>query len=477
MINNLGLTGLNKTKAIAIGFIVLALLVWVDPFAFFKSDDWSFIMRYASNDYLSGGYIFEGHGAHVIPLFKSIYYLELSVFGKNALCFQILSVLLWGILSYAFFKLCQQINPSKSALALLISLLFCLHPNFADILYWIFQQGVILHLLFQILTILYYFIYLKERTSGKLFLFLILLIGQNYFFGNGVLFPCLFIFHSILEDRKLLSKHLVVLIGIQIIFLVIQKSFSQEEIGILSVFENSASIVISFLKLIYVSVTRFFFIRNFAGSYLLALALLLFFIQAYFAFRNHGKLFFFSIVYLVISTISMAIGRSQIASMPENEIHYYYSILLFPPLFMMLFLALSGFRTKQHHKIITGVLTVYAIVFTAVNIQAKRIYSYRNFKNKEAMNNAVLYSKINYYPFDDAMFSNGQNLYLDNILNPEVQKSLLKNNYFKADSNIINYLGKRNYDTFTEENRKMINSYKYLEEHSLFDLDINYEKK
>lgn len=465
-----------SNKSILLFFVLSSLFIWHNTFSFFLGDDWSFIFDYAEGKSFTD-YVFAAHGGHVIPLFQTFYTTELILFGKNVICFQFLSVLMWGLTSFILYSVFIQISSGgySKIIAIIISLLFCLHPNSADVVYWVFQQGVILHLLFQALTILFYIKFIKENSTKHFTLFILFLFFQNYFFGNGVLFPGLFLGHYLLEKRKINDKFIFILLFFQLLFIFVQKSLSLQEINFTILFENRLDVVISFFKLVYVSLVRFFFIKQVGGNLMVFLSLILFTIICFLAYRNEKRFFSFALLYLIISSISIPMARFQIASFDPIRIHYYYSVLLFPPLFFLLFLAVSK-SSLQHTRILLLISSVYLIGFYFVNIQAKRIYAYKQFKNKEALNNAILYSKKNYYPFEDAMFSSPKHIYQDNLLNESVQKSVLKSSYFEADSTIINYLGKETYKFFIFNNARVIKNYKYLENKSYFSLDLTYEK-
>lgn len=476
MIKNTLIKHLNPKMQLLL-FVMLSLFIWIDIFSFFKGDDWIFIIDYIKGNSLKN-YVLYAHRGHVMPLFKSFYSLELIFFGKNAQCFQFISVICWGITSFVFYLIFNQISSNEYSkyFAILVSMLLCMHPNFSDIIYWIFQQGIIIHLLFQALTILYYLKYLKEDTTKHLTLFILFLIIQNYFFGNGVLFPLLFLCHYILVKRKVMNKIPISLFVIQIAFILIQEALSKQEIHLHDLINNYLAIIYSFFNLIKVSLVRFFFIKQLYGNIMVIPGIVLFGCISYLAFKNDKNIFFFSLLYLIISTIAISIARFQISASEPKEIHYYYSVLLFPSVFLLLFTAISNLTLKPL-KATATVMVAYLTIYFFVNIEAKKIYSYKNLKNKEALNNAIRYEKKNYYPFEDAIYSGGMNIYQDNILNKGVQNSLQKSNYFEADSSIIKYLGLNNYNNFIEYNNKVIDSYKSLEKQSRFDLDISYEKK
>ncbi len=470
---------LNKNftdKAILIFLLCLSLLIWLNVFSFFLGDDWSFI-----NDFANGKsfkeYALVGHGGHVIPLFQALYTMELVLFGKNAICLQFTSVLFWGLTCFVFYLLLNRMSTHEYAKrnSLIITIVFCLHPDLADVIFWIFQQGVILHILLQLLAVLYYFNYIQQGHFKNFVLFLFFLVIQNYFFGNGVLFPLLFICHYFFEKRKI-DKLIICTLLIQLLFIFIQKALSQQEINLNTLLENYTSIIISFFKLIYVSIVRFAFVKQTGGSVLVYIGLVFFAYLCYLAYRDQKNYFIFCILYLFVSSLAVPIARFQIAGFQPQDVHYYYSVLLFPPLFLILYLAISHIQVKGYN-LLFSICLVYTIGFYFINIQTKKIFGYKHFKNKEAIENAVLYGKKNYYAFEDGSSARGKQIYQTFLLNPEIQKSIQKTDYFASDSSIIEYLSDSVYTNFIIQNTNILNSYKILKEKSLFNLDINYEKK
>lgn len=466
----------DNPKAVLLFFVALSLLLWTDPFVFFSRDDWTFIMEYAS-DKTASQFFSEAHGSHVLPLFKILYYIEMKVFGHNAILYQIVSLIMWGIGSFALYRIFSYISDNNT-LSLIVASIFCIHPNFGDIMYWIFQQGVIVHLSFQILTVLFYLKYIKSDTQKDMWSFLILLVTQNYFFGNGIFMPILFSAHYLYEKRKF-SAVIAYMMVLQMIFVIVQKMFSVQDFTIMQILENWLLSLRTFTNLILVSVTRMFFVKQFGSTALTALSMAIYIVLMYFAFKKNKSLFLFGIGYIFFANISMSIARTDILKYEFDLIHYYYTILIFAPLFFIAFMGLSKIVEMELkiNKVLQYGTTLYVVGLLLLNVQVKKIFSYKNFKNKEAINNAVIYGKVNYFPFDDGMYYGAKNIYQDNLLNEEVHKSLGKSSYFKVDSEVYDYIGERHYSRYMKKNNEILKSYENLKKSALFNIDINYERK
>jgi hypothetical protein len=183
-------------------------------------------------------------------------------------------------------------------------------------------------------------------------------------------------------------------------------------------------------------------------------------------------MFLFGFVYLILASVSIPIARRGLT----ESFPYYYSVLLFPAFFFLFYIAISSFNLKYIKPIVIVVSTVLFCYFI-LDVQVKRIYSYRNFKNKENLINAIHYSKEHYYPFDDPCITDTRNIYIDNCQNIGIQNSLGKNNYFEMDSVIRNYLGRPSAAVFYEMSNNVIKNYKLLCIESKIDIDLNYEKQ
>jgi hypothetical protein len=453
-------------------FITIALLCWFDWQAFFWRDDWVFIDDYLNKNFLD--FIFTAYNGHVKPLFKLVYYSQLLFFGKNALFFQMTNVVFFGLLAYIFSLILREVSfKENKSFAIYTAVLMCAHPGFGSITLWIFAICIILQLLFQALAILFYFKFIKDNTTPQnYFLFILFVIVQNYFFGNGLFFPLLFIFHQFLENRFKINKPIIILLTIQLLFVLIQNFSSNQSIGIHYIFQNNIEILKSFFTLLFISSARFFFIKQEINSVLICASTLIFLWVCYWSLKKNKNMFLFGFVYLILASVSIPIARLGLT----KSFSYYYSVLLFPAFFFLFYTAISSFNLKYIKPIVlTGSIVLFS--YFVLDVQVKRIYSYRNFKNKENLLNAIHYSKEHYYPFDDPFITDSKNICIDNFKNIGIQNSLGKNNYFEMDSIIRNYLGRSSAAVFNEMSNNVIRNYKLLSKESKVDIDLNYEKQ
>jgi hypothetical protein len=451
--------------------VMLALLAWLSTDIFFFGDDWIFINDYFNMHFQQ--FVTAPYYGHVAPVFRLTYYSAITLFGKNAILYHASNVILFGIFIYAFFRFLQQLLPGGGyqLAAIATSALLCVHPGFGSVTLSIFQTCITLHILFQAMALLYYSRYVQSNTQKHFNAFLLFLVLQNYSFGNGLFFPLLFIFHQLIEKGLKLSRPVIILGVAQLLFLVIQKLASNQQMGLSYFMDYGLSMVQSFAELIAVSVARFFFIKHFESNIILLAGMALFVTLCYHAFRKNRHLFLFCMAYMILSAITVPIARPVL----YHPVNYYYTDLLLPPLFMLLFIAIAGF-TVSFPKISTIVFYIFFIVwFFTGGIQMKRIFAYRNFKNKENLYNAVIYGKTGYYPYDDGLILGIKNSMMDSTSHPDVQRSLQKSGYFSVDTTLA--LEEKQEGNFREIAARNINNFKRLEKQSLIDLDIKYEKR
>lgn len=465
---------------LALFFVCISLFLWLQPFIFFWKDDWDFIYSYFNIDHLS--FILKDHNGHIKPLFKIFYFSEIYLFGKNTVFYQIIELILLGITAYLFSCIFREISPKNTLFSLIVPVMLIANPSCGEVTLWVFEVCLILHMLFQASTILFYLKYASKGDRLYLYLFVTSLIFQNYFFGNGIFFPMLFIIVELIGSKFRLSKLIVLLVIIQVIFVFIQMVGSSNHISISTLVSNYSSVLSTFFTLISVSISRLFFIKETAlGNLTPYLGLSLFLILFFLAYRNNKKSTLFCLGYILISSISIPLARPG----AEYGMHYYYSVLVFPSLLFLIYISVSSLK-ERYNKIAFVLCLNLLIAYFMADIQMKKIYAYKDFKNKEHMMNAITYSKEYYYPFSENYYVTWcLNLYWDNQQNPSIQRSIQKNSNFELDTGIQAYLQKGPYTSFRPDyvarfkrnSKKIISCYKHLCKNSFIDFDITFEKK
>ena len=460
----------TKYKYGVVLFVLLSLFFWLDPFVFFWRDDWYFISDITSLPYFTR--LFEQPGDHVAPFFKLLYFSEFSFFGINTILYQIVSLVLFGLFGYFSSLVYKELSPQKTFFAVSVSVLMLAHSNFSNITLWLFEVCVIAQMLFQACTILVFLRFLKDENQKRFILFIVLLVIQNYFFGNGIFFPLLFISSIIIEKGVLMNRQIIILVVIQILFVLVQKYCSDQTVTILQMLKNLSEILNGFFILISTSITRFFFFKVTVLTVSI-LSYFLFLIVCFFAFRNDKKKTFFGLVYLIVSSLTISIARAHNLAL---TVQYYYTVMLIPSLFFILFIAISEINLK-YTRLMFFVFLAILLTFLVVDIQVKKVFSYRGFKNKEALLQAIKYSKQSYYPYDEPVLTVGLSPYIDNMRNSSIQNSLRTDSVFEMDTAMMAYFkSPRVSEAFKLKTHKAIENYKILKKRTIIDLNIGYEK-
>ncbi len=459
---------LGEVKSLLL-FCCAAFLFWFEPNIFFANDDWAFIHHFLNDGRLN--YLFTHYWGHVVPLFKCFFFAELSLFGKNAILFQATELILLSATAFAFNLLLRQLSQRKNALALSVSLLLIAHPGLLSVTLWLFQVCIVLHLLFQMLAILFYFKFNSEKREGYFWLFVLSLLAQNYSFGNGILFPMVFIIHEIVHLGIGLTKRRLVLLVVQLAIVVVQLTLSPEGGQNLNIIDRFGDVSKAWKTLVLGSISRLFFIDRF-DSLSGYVGLLIFLIICHRAYRNDRRIAVFGLCYLLQASILIPIARPQIGS--GIWFHYYYSILLFPPVCLLMYVAFSDLSDRKMIYLILLFNCLFVFYFVS-NVRRKRVSSYIHFKNKERLLDAVHHSKEYYYPFDNKIVCPGADFIdNDNEKHPAFQRSIQKNARFEVDPAMLEVLERGDFFRRAKEN---MSDYRKLSGRSLFDCDIYLERK
>ena len=383
--------------------VVFGLIVWLNPDTFFWRDDWLYLSFYYQKQFA----LFNNHLAFEIkPLFQYFFFLEFLVMKSFMMGYQIINSLLLVGCSIYLYRVLLSFSIHKNA-ALISAFLFVIHPvQFVNAL-WIFQQCELIHLLLLIASILYFKQYMETSTNSSLVRFGCCLFFQNYFFPNGLFYPVLFLIAYLgLKSKKSVDFKFLVLVVLILATHLAHALYIQSRL----VLEGGALTshvkikILYFFKIISISIWRVF-IPNFSPnhSFLVTVAPLIacgFFIAiAYKKIVDIGikELIFLSLMGMFFSSILLTMTRFN-----QPEVHYYYSALHFPYLFMLLSILVHYYVSfkKIAFKLIAVVMIGLLIV---ADFKGKRAFSYRNKLNAERMQVAL---KSNQYkPYDDPCFS------------------------------------------------------------------------
>ncbi|NTW33679.1 MAG: glycosyltransferase family 39 protein [Bacteroidetes bacterium] len=193
-----------------IAILVFTTLIYIKAlFNDFAWDDEIYIMR---NPFLRD---FSINGIKVIftsfyfsnfhPITTLTYFLEYKCFGINPFPYHLVNILLHLLNTWLVFKLVEQLS-NKKITALVVSLLFAVHPMHVESVAWISERKDILYSLFYFLSLLSYLRYVKHGFSVKHYIWtLLFFIASLLSKSAAVTLPVLLIGIDIFRKRKIFS--------------------------------------------------------------------------------------------------------------------------------------------------------------------------------------------------------------------------------------------------------------------------------
>jgi tetratricopeptide (TPR) repeat protein len=200
--------------------------------------------------------------ANYHPLTTLTYWFEYSLFGLNALPYHLLNVLLHLLNVWLVYKLAEKLS-GKKITALLVSLLFAIHPMHVESVAWISERKDVLYTAFYLLSLLMYLRFLKAENKtkfyfGTLIFFICSLLSKS----AAVTLPIILIAIDFYKGRKFSMKMIVE----KIPFLLLGILF-----GILAILSQQSTESISDLSLSYPIIDRIFLITSAVSFYIIKL--------------------------------------------------------------------------------------------------------------------------------------------------------------------------------------------------------------
>ena len=200
--------------------------------------------------------------ANYHPFTTLTYWVEYSLFGLNPVPYHLLNVLLHLLNTWLVFKLAEKLSGKKLA-ALLVSLLFAIHPMHVESVAWISERKDVLYTAFYLLSLLMYIRFLKAENKTKFYfgsfaLFICSLMSKS----AAVTLPIILIAIDFYQGRKFSVKMIVE----KIPFLLLSILF-----GILAIKSQQSTESISDLSLSYPIIDRIFLITSAVSFYIIKL--------------------------------------------------------------------------------------------------------------------------------------------------------------------------------------------------------------
>jgi tetratricopeptide (TPR) repeat protein len=140
------------------------------------------------------------------PLTTLSYLFEFKFYGLNPLLYHLWNVLLHLLNTWLVFKLTEKLS-GKKITAVIVSLLFAIHPMHVESVAWISERKDVLYTSFYLLSLLFYLRYLDSGKKIKNYLSTVLLfICSLLSKPAAVTLPVLLILIDLYKGRKLNTK-------------------------------------------------------------------------------------------------------------------------------------------------------------------------------------------------------------------------------------------------------------------------------
>jgi len=398
----------------ALTLVSLAFLVWRMDFNFFWRDDWNFLedMRH-----VSWAYFIQDHFGHVKPLFKLTYYIQLRLFGTNAIFFSYMNILFLGLCNYLVYRIMRTIATDHSAW--LTAVLLTIHPVMFQYVGWSFEQCISLHLLFQVLAVYHFLLWHRDGKDLRLIAVALLTVVQNYFFGNGLFIPLLFGAGVLLfADHGRKIKVAIAFLLLFAFFMVVQITFGGDRGSVDLTFSALPGMISGGIHLLGVNSARLFFIHErLAGSATPWIATLLFTALVVLALMRQDRdrrLAWFHMLWFLLAFCSVPIVRRD--ELAHMAIPHYYTVLAAVPFAFLVEHAVGG---SPRWKLIPARIWKPLAVLGTIGIllldqELKGIMSFRHFRNEQMMMKS-LQDGSPYHGFDDPYFSTSKIYVVDPV--------------------------------------------------------------
>lgn len=149
------------------------------------------------------------YGANYFPLTTLTWWLEYTLFGLNPFPYHLLNVLLHLLNSWLVYKFIEQLS-GKKITALVVCLLFALHPMHVESVAWISERKDVLYTTFFLLSLLAYLNFLNSGYRKKYFIGVILyFIASLLSKSAAVTLPIILIAIDIYRGRKIKAGSLL----------------------------------------------------------------------------------------------------------------------------------------------------------------------------------------------------------------------------------------------------------------------------
>lgn len=298
--------------------------------------------------------------------------------------------------------------PSK-LFCFIICCFVLLHPINHNHLLWTFQVAQTLQFMFQILSVFFLFSYFKENIKKHIYYSIFFLIIQNYFFGNGVFMPLLFILGLLTIPKHINMFQILTCLSIFIAFAAIQLTIGKSEKIANGMFEQLPQTMNAFIHFSEINFARYLFVSEKCfGRFTTGISIVIFIVIILSGFINkktNKKLLLFYLGWFFITSISVPLARGSVL-IGLIKIPDYYSVLCFIPFILLFSEIFSTWQIKNLqasssiHKLKPIILGLVLFFFFLIDNRMTNTYTIRNVRNEAKMNMSIN-NNSPYYAFDD----------------------------------------------------------------------------
>ena len=405
---NKGVFRSPKTASIIL-MLFFGAIAWINPSSFLWRDEWTYPLYYHENNFqlFNGNFSFD-----VKPLFHYILYFQFNAFTNHFAYYQLLNALLLIACGLLFWKIALRFQVSL-IVALVMALLYMLHPvNFVNA-FWIFQQCELLHLTLLLISILSFLTYLQSPKPLLLLGYGTSLALQNFFFPNGTFYSLFFLLLLVIDhflckvssERKFDLK--IVLATVLVLALHLCHAFSikskmDPNYGLVS----NLSAKVEFFFTFFVNTLLRVFIPNLKPLNFIynVLITVVFFVMIIISWNKLDlklkRLLTFGVLGWLSASLTLSLTRSD-----AKIILYYYTTLALPFSIIVLMVFVEHLKLLNKRSVRFAIFISIG-VFLFLDLHGKRIFGSRNEANVEQMKIA-LRTRV-YVPFDDPYFLPGE---------------------------------------------------------------------
>jgi protein O-mannosyl-transferase len=198
------------------------------------------------------------------PLTTLTFFLEYNWFGLNPIPYHLLNVVLHLANTWLVFRLAEQLS-GKRLTALVVCILFAVHPLHVESVAWISERKDVLYAFFYLSSLLYYLRYLRSGYKAQYYLLALLLFLASLFSKSAaVTLPVVMVIADWYTGRKITSRSIME----KIPFLLLSILF-----GVLAILSQHAGGAINNYASAYSFVTKFFIFTSALCFYCIKLVL------------------------------------------------------------------------------------------------------------------------------------------------------------------------------------------------------------